>query len=170
MSRFARIALGIALLWLATILIDRCSSTGEPLTLPVKPVPEVVLADLEQINATSTGPNDFAAMGKATAAMIRVLSAADQLENVGLTASNFSVDSAVLHLFPFVSTRHWQAFTNLQHHAPGSKGLVIPCGDSDFHVAMHLVVAGAGSAAAYHTCSCFRGRHVALMYSCISFC
>ena len=152
MSRVTKAVLGVGVLWLAAILINRRPIAGQPLTLP--PKPEELLADLQQINATSAGPDDFSAMGEATATLVRVLRAADQLDNVSLTASNLSVDSAVLHLFPFVATRYQQrSFSDLQHHVPGSRGLVIPCGNSDFPVALQLVVAGACCAALFRLSS-----------------
>ncbi|DBA98760.1 hypothetical protein WJX77_012685 [Trebouxia sp. C0004] len=48
---------------------------------------------------------------------------------------------AVLHLFPFVSSRYQNALADLEHHENRTRGLVIPCGTSDFHFALHLVAA-----------------------------
>ncbi len=48
---------------------------------------------------------------------------------------------AVLHLFPFVSSRYQNALADLEHHESRTRGLVIPCGTSDFHFALHLVAA-----------------------------
>lgn len=109
-------------------------------------LPPIALAGLQRVLSTSTGPDDFAAMGQAVTDLHGVLELHDSTTKASSPpkASRLSqkLKSALLHLFPFVSSRYHYAFSDLEHHVQGSRGIVIPCGNGDFQVALHLIAAG----------------------------
>ena len=93
--------------------------------------------------ATTTATIDFATFADAVAAvddLVRVPTAALETAVAELVRQQLSY--AVQELFPFMSAQHIQGFTNLQHRRRESKGLVIPCGNTDFEAGVHLIVAG----------------------------
>ncbi|KAL0032764.1 hypothetical protein WJX79_008758 [Trebouxia sp. C0005] len=100
----------------------------------------------DSVAQSGTGPDDFASMGDSVAKLVDLFdyqhsAEATQLEPEAWQTLAQQLKVAVLHLFPFVSSRYQNALADLEHHESRTRGLVIPCGTSDFHFALHLVAA-----------------------------
>ena len=105
-----------------------------------------ILLQAKSVLASGTSPNDFANMGHSVAVLLSLFDYQHSAQASRLDAEDAQtlaehLKAAVLHLFPFVSTQYQTAMGDLEHHNSGSRGLVIPCGSSDFHFALHLVAA-----------------------------
>lgn len=98
----------------------------------------------DSILSVPTGPNDFAAVGDAVGAASSLIDIEDAptLDANEALHTRGQLKSAVLHLFPFVSAHYKTRFSSLQQHANNSQGIVIPCFNTDFQFALHLVSAG----------------------------
>lgn len=121
---------------------DRASSN----ILAHAKLPPEVSYEADSIVDSSTGSGDFATMGDSVATLIRLFdyqrsAEAERLAPEDVHKLSKHLKAAALHLFSFVSTRYQNAMADLEHHGNGTRGLVIPCGASDFHFALHLVAA-----------------------------
>ncbi|KAL0046339.1 hypothetical protein WJX82_009686 [Trebouxia sp. C0006] len=136
----------------------RAPHVGNPLAPGLTPVASVTLPAGRELSAVSAanssvpllhqgeGPDDFASMGDSVAKLVDLFdyqhsADATQLEPEAWQTLAQQMKVAVLHLFPFVSSRYQNALADLEHHESCTRGLVIPCGTSDFHFALHLVAA-----------------------------
>ncbi|DBA84564.1 TPA: hypothetical protein ACH3X2_006148 [Trebouxia sp. C0005] len=118
---------------------------SQSISAQVKLPPEIVF-QADSVAQSGTGPDDFASMGDSVAKLVDLFdyqhsAEATQLEPEAWQTLAQQLKVAVLHLFPFVSSRYQNALADLEHHESRTRGLVIPCGTSDFHFALHLVAA-----------------------------
>lgn len=126
-----------------------CNPSRQPKLSPALAyarLPPEVLLQAKSVSDSGIGPDDFATMGDSVATLIRLFNYQHSAEATQLDARDVQqltqhLKAAVLHLFPFVSTRYQNSMADLEHHDSRTKGLVIPCGSSDFHFALHLVAA-----------------------------
>ena len=121
------------------------STQSQSISTQVKLPPEISL-QADSVSQSGTGPDDFASMGDSVAKLVDLFdyqhsADATQLEPEAWQTLAQQMKVAVLHLFPFVSSRYQNALADLEHHESRTRGLVIPCGTSDFHFALHLVAA-----------------------------
>ena len=102
---------------------------------------------VRRATTTTTTITNFAAFADAVAAaddLVRVPTAATAPETTVTELVRQQLSYAIQDLFPFLSAQHIQGFTNSHHRRRESKGLVIPCGNTGFEAAVHLIVAGIG--------------------------
>ena len=101
---------------------------------------------VEKVLTTPAGPDDFPAVGDAVHAINTLFELHDSFRN-GLSSPASTVlpeqqlSLTLQHLFPFLPPQQQQHVINRRDHHRG-QGLVIPCGNSGFQVAVQLVAAG----------------------------
>ena len=101
---------------------------------------------VEKVLTTPAGPDDFQAVGDAVHAINSMFELHDSLRN-GLSSPasvallEQQLNLTLQHLFPFLPPQQQQHVINRHDHHRG-QGLVIPCGNSEFQVALQLVAAG----------------------------
>lgn len=121
--------------------------TSSPQVLEAR-VPLAKLAKLLTDGSSDryTEPSDFAAYGDAVAAVVELLdiqSAAEQQPHTAFVERvRHLFNSALQHLFPFLSPAHRDAIVNPTQQHQSSRGLVIPLGNADFQCAAHLIATG----------------------------
>ena len=142
--------------WASSPVIN--SDTSQILTAQTEAIVNTVLT-------TPVGPDDFAAVGDAVIAFNELLELQDslgsQLQDVNAGAVfRRQSNTALQHLFPFLSANYQHAVTNSQRHDHSSKGLVIPCGNTDFQFALQLITAGIKLLPQLmHRCTCVSVAH-----------
>lgn len=102
---------------------------------------------VNEVLTTPSGPEDFAAFGDAVRAVaklwnMQIRAGVDSQRPVSAKIIRHQLSAALQHLFPFLSSQSRQAFAKSQETETDSKGIVIPCGNHDFHFTLHLVTAG----------------------------
>ena len=121
------------------------STQSQSISPQVKLPPEISF-QADSVSQSATGPDDFASMGDSVAKLVDLFDYQHSADATLLVPEAWQtlaqhMKVAVLHLFPFVSSRYQTALADLEHHESRTRGLVIPCGTSDFHFALHLVAA-----------------------------
>ena len=129
-----------------SLVLDQSSANTSVSRLYGPPLPRKLRLQAKAVLHSQTGPNSFAAMGDAVADLISIFeyqhsASASSLDDGDIQLLSRSLKNGVLHLFPFLQDRYQHAMADLEHHKQHSKGLVIPCGSSGFHFALHLVAA-----------------------------
>lgn len=110
------------------------------------PIAKFVQLFEDSSNDSYAQTHDFAAYGDAVAAVAELLDIQTTAEQHADSAFAERVrqllNSALQHLFPFLSPDHRHVIVHPPQQQQRSRGLVIPLGNADFQCAAHLIATG----------------------------